>query len=83
MSEKEAVRPVPVVRDGGDGGFFRVPTLFRFVMIIAAAVGLVYGAMIALVVLVQPHPREMEITVPKAVFKAAEVSPTGAGDDGD
>ena len=60
-----------------------MPTLFRFVTIIAAAVGLIYGAMIALVVLVQPQPRQMESTVPEAAFKAAEVSPTGAPDDGD
>jgi hypothetical protein len=41
-----------------------VPTLFRFLFVIAIIAGLVYAAMFALATLVEPEPREMTITVP-------------------
>ena len=45
-----------------------MPTLIRFLVIVAVLVGLVYGGMIALVVMVKVQPREMSQTVeiPKA-----------------
>ena len=45
-----------------------MPTLFRFLVIIAALAGLVYGGMIALVASVKVQPREMTefVTIPKA-----------------
>lgn len=43
-----------------------VPTLFRFVAILALLGGLVFGGMVALVVFVQPVPREIVETVPPA-----------------
>lgn len=43
-----------------------VPTLFRFVAILALLGGLVFGGMVALVTFVQPVPREMVETVPPA-----------------
>ena len=45
-----------------------VPTLIRFLVIVGLLVGLVYGGMIALVVMVKVQPREMSQTVeiPKA-----------------
>ena len=36
-----------------------MPTLFRLITVIAAAVALTYGAMLALVVSVQPQQREI------------------------
>ena len=41
-----------------------LPSLFRFLFIVAVIAGLVYGAMVALVTYVQVHPREMTQTVP-------------------
>jgi hypothetical protein len=41
-----------------------MPTLFRFLTIIAVVAALVYGAMFALVFLVKPTPGEMVVPVP-------------------
>lgn len=41
-----------------------MPTLFRFVMILAVIASLVYGAMLALVFLVTPNQAEMTVRVP-------------------
>jgi hypothetical protein len=43
-----------------------VPTLFRFVAILAILGGLVFGGMVALVAFVKPEPREITETVPPA-----------------
>ena len=41
-----------------------VPSLFRFLFVVAVLAGLAYGAMLALVTFVQPQPREMTQIVP-------------------
>ena len=41
-----------------------MPTLFRFLMVIGLIVGAVYGSMVALVMLVEPTPREMSVRIP-------------------
>ncbi len=41
-----------------------MPTLFRFVVFVAVAAGLVFGGMVALVTFVKPEPREMVEIVP-------------------
>ncbi len=41
-----------------------MPTLFRFLFILAAIAGVIYGSMVALVVLVEPKEREITIRVP-------------------
>jgi hypothetical protein len=41
-----------------------VPSLFRFLFVVAVIVSLVYGAMIALVTYVKVQPREMTQTIP-------------------
>ncbi|MEV4610147.1 hypothetical protein [Rhizobium sp. ZW T2_16] len=41
-----------------------MPTLFRFLFILAAIAGVIYGSMVALVVLVEPKDREITIRVP-------------------
>jgi hypothetical protein len=45
-----------------------VPTLIRFLIIVGALVGLVYGGMVALVANVKVQPREMSqiVEIPKA-----------------
>ena len=40
-----------------------MPTLIRFLVIVAVLVGLVYGGMIALVATVKVQPREMSQTI--------------------
>jgi hypothetical protein len=41
-----------------------LPSLIRFLVIIAILAGLIYGGMIALVTFVEPQPREMTQTLP-------------------
>jgi hypothetical protein len=41
-----------------------LPSLIRFLVIVAALVALVYGAMIAVVSFVTPQPREMTYSIP-------------------
>jgi hypothetical protein len=41
-----------------------LPSLIRFLVIVAILAGLVYGGMIALVAFVEPQPREMTQTLP-------------------
>jgi phage shock protein PspC (stress-responsive transcriptional regulator) len=45
-----------------------LPSLLRFIVVVAALAGLVYGGMIALVIFVKVQPREMSqtIEIPKA-----------------
>jgi hypothetical protein len=41
-----------------------MPTLFRFLVICAVIAGSIYGAMWALVIFVEPQPREVTIRIP-------------------
>ncbi|GGC78868.1 histidine kinase [Chelatococcus reniformis] len=41
-----------------------MPTLFRFLVFVGLIFALAYGAMIALVTLVQPELREIVVTIP-------------------
>jgi hypothetical protein len=43
-----------------------VPTLFRFILVLAILAGLGFAAMFALATLVQPQPREISVTVPSS-----------------
>jgi xanthosine utilization system XapX-like protein len=43
-----------------------VPTLFRFLFVLAVLAGLAFGAMFALATLVEPQPREMSVTIPSS-----------------
>ena len=45
-----------------------VPSLFRFLLVIAILAGLVYSGMLALVAFVKVQPREMTQTVPASRF---------------
>jgi ABC-type amino acid transport system permease subunit len=45
-----------------------MPTLFRFLTVVAVIGGLIYGAIFALANLVTPKPREMTVTVPADKF---------------
>ena len=41
-----------------------MPSLIRFLLVVAILAGLVYGGMIALVTFVEPQPREMTQSLP-------------------
>jgi hypothetical protein len=41
-----------------------MPTLFRFLFILAVIGGVIYGSMLALVLLVEPREREVTVRVP-------------------
>ena len=41
-----------------------MPTLLRFLFVIAVLAGLGFAAMFALATLVEPEPREMTVTIP-------------------
>lgn len=45
---------------------WNVPTLIRFIVILAILGGLVFGGMLALVTFVQPEPREITEILPPA-----------------
>ncbi|MCM2431605.1 hypothetical protein RMS29_019050 [Agrobacterium rosae] len=41
-----------------------MPTLFRFIFVLAAIAGIIYGSMASLVSLVQPKEREVTVRIP-------------------
>ncbi|WP_320198794.1 hypothetical protein RMR16_018580 [Agrobacterium sp. rho-13.3] len=41
-----------------------MPTLFRFIFVVAAVAGIIYGSMISLVSLVKPKEREVTVRIP-------------------
>ena len=43
-----------------------MPTLFRFLAVIAVIAGLAFAAMFALATFVQPEPREITVTIPNS-----------------
>jgi len=45
-----------------------MPSLFRFLTVLAVIVGIVYGAIFALANFVNPRPREMSVTIPPDKF---------------
>ena len=45
-----------------------MPSLFRFLTVVAVIVGIVYGAIFALANFVTPKPREMSISIPADKF---------------
>jgi hypothetical protein len=45
-----------------------MPSLIKLLAVVGVLVGLAYGAMFALVTLVDPKPREMVVTVPPDRF---------------
>ena len=45
-----------------------MPTLFRFLTVVAIIIGIIYGAIFALANFVNPKPREMTVTVPADRF---------------
>lgn len=46
-----------------------MPSLFRFLTVIAVIVGVVYGAIYALANFVNPKPREMTVSIPPDKFQ--------------
>jgi len=45
-----------------------MPSLFRFLATVGIIIGVVYGGMVALAVLVQPETREITVTIPPDRF---------------
>ncbi|HZR90705.1 MAG TPA: histidine kinase [Bradyrhizobium sp.] len=45
-----------------------MPSLFRFLTVVAIVAGVVYGAIYALANFVNPKPREMTVTIPPDKF---------------
>lgn len=45
-----------------------MPSLFRFLVVVAILVGLVYGGLYALANYVQPKPREISVSIPPDRF---------------
>jgi hypothetical protein len=45
-----------------------MPSLFRFLMVVAVICGIVYGMIFALANFVNPKPREMSVTIPADRF---------------
>ncbi len=43
-----------------------MPTLFRFLALLAVLAGIAFAAMIALATFVEPEPREMTVTIPNS-----------------
>ncbi|KGD87674.1 MULTISPECIES: hypothetical protein [Rhizobium/Agrobacterium group] len=41
-----------------------MPTLFRFLFVLAVIAGIVYGSMVALVMLVEPRERDVTVRIP-------------------
>ena len=41
-----------------------MPTLFRFLAVLAVIAGAIYGGMVALVTFVEPQPRDVTIRIP-------------------
>jgi hypothetical protein len=41
-----------------------MPTLFRFLFILAVIAGVIYGSMVALVLLVEPRERDITVRIP-------------------
>lgn len=41
-----------------------MPTLFRFLFVLAVIAGVIYGSMVALVFLVQPKERDVTVRIP-------------------
>ena len=41
-----------------------MPSLIRLLVVLALIAGAVYGGMLALVMLVEPNPREMSVRIP-------------------
>ncbi len=45
-----------------------MPSLFRFLTVVAVIGGIIYGTIFALANLVNPKPREMTVTIPADKF---------------
>lgn len=45
-----------------------MPSLFRFLIVVAMIAGVVYGVIFALANFVTPKPREMTVTIPSDRF---------------
>jgi hypothetical protein len=49
---------------GNRAGWRKMPSFIRFIIVLAVIAGAIYGGMLALVMFVEPNPREMSVRVP-------------------
>ncbi len=47
-----------------------MPTVFRFLIIVAVLAGIAFAGMFALATLIEPQPREMTVTIPSSRLPA-------------
>lgn len=47
-----------------------VPTVFRFLIVLAVLAGIAFAGMFALATLIEPQPREMTVTIPSSRLPA-------------
>lgn len=52
-----------------------MPSLIRFLITLAVLAGIAYGAMVALVMFVQPNEREISVRVPTDQLKLERIAP--------
>ena len=45
-----------------------MPSLLRFLLVVAVLVGVIYGAIYALASFIEPTPREITVTVPRDIL---------------
>jgi hypothetical protein len=51
-----------------DPGVLAMPSLLRLLTTLAIIAGLIYGGLYALANFVQPHPRDMSVSIPPTKF---------------
>ena len=51
-----------------DPGVLAMPSLLRLLTVLAIILGLVYGGLYVLANFVQPHPRQMSVSIPPTQF---------------
>lgn len=47
-----------------------MPTVFRFLIVVAVLAGIAFAGMFALATLIEPQPREMTVTIPSSRLPA-------------
>jgi len=57
--------PIPLVNFGPS----TMPSLIRFLTLVAVIIGLIYGGIFALATFFDPEPREITVTVPPDKFQ--------------
>ncbi len=65
-SRRALASPARLSDKSGPPTEYPVPSLIKFLLLAGILAGIVYGGMIALVMFVEPQPREMSQSIPPA-----------------